>query len=1421
MATNFLNTDLTYYVAHGDAYVLGQYMPIINDAFSAQVDYQTTINVGSGLILDGLRDNVFVPSSGTDAVVDTNGSVSVSGDEITINLPNTSHAGFNFVFDQGFGFTTDPVGQGYPFDGIEIDDSNIDISNVSIISNSIPGFDDSNPYSSLGASDNNLAFGQHYISINLLTATTHIWNNASITLQVTLADPDPPTALTLDPADNTGNVPSENFTKFAAPKIDGTGAAGDTISLYDGTAQIGTGTVGQDGSWQITTPTLADGAHTLTATQTNSQSDVSSASAPLVINIKTSAPAAPSGLEIDPASDSGGPGSIVTKITQPAIDGQGEAGDEVALYQGNSQIGAGVVDQNGNWQITPIAPFTDGTYPLRAQESDAANNLSPLSTEFDLTINTTPPPTPTGLALDPNSASAQDDNLTDFSRPKIDGQALRNGTVDLFDGATHIGSAVVDEDGNWQITSAPLVNGPHVLTATVTNTIGNVSVASAPLDLTVDAPSPPAPTGLALDATSDSGVQHDNTTDVSLPKIDGQGVAGDIIDLYDGTTLVGTGTVAQDGTWQVTTSTLAIGSHSLTATDSVAGQTSVASTALGLEIASRPTAPSDLTLDPVSDSGVTGDNITGEPQPLIDGQGEAGDTVSLYDGGSLVGTGTVGQNGSWQITTSTLSAGSHPLSATETTALDTSVASSPITVTLDIPNQPLVNQVIGASNVIVDHGVKTFFTTDTQPVIAGFAGGVGGDTIDLYDGTTLIGTGTVTQAGIWQITAATLSSGAHSITATEIDVHGIASAPGSPALGVVIEGPPAAPSGLTLDASTDSGVQGDGITNITQPKVDGQGIDGDAINLHDGTTLVGTGTVAQDGTWQVTTSTLTPGTHSLTATQTDAAGNTSGASTALNLAIDTGPPPAPSNLTLDPATDSGVLGDGITNVLQPKIDGQGIAGDTISLYDGTTLVGTGTVAQDGAWQIAASTLAPGTHSLTATQTDVAGSTSVASTALNLAIDTGPPPAPSNLTLDLSTDSGVQGDDITNATQPRVDGQGIDGDMVDLYDGTTLVGTGTVAQDGAWQIAASTLAPGTHSLTATQTDVAGNTSVASTPLNLAIDAGTPPAPSNLTLDPATDSGVLGDDATSYAQPTIDGHGEAGDAVTLTDADTVVGSGTVGGTGDWQITTGALALGAQSLTATETDAAGNASGTSTALDLTIEPAPVGPSAPNQFFYSAQNDQFVVGTSGPDSAWTNASGDLFNGLGGNDFLGATGNGNNVDAGDGQDIVFGIGDNDTLFGGNGDDDLYLQGADGLADGGAGNDTIWGFGNSDTISGGLGDDTIGFSGGSSLIDGGTGNNTIFLSGSSDTVTGGGGNNTIYLGGADTDLTDGPAVFNDTVVGFSQATGDRIHLTSDTTANALLHSSHINGGLDTQINLSNGSAIVLKFVAQVDISFFN
>src|SRR5450631_2912981 len=263
-------------------------------------------------------------------------------------------------------------------------------------------------------------------------------------------------------------------------------------------------------------------------------------------------------------------------------------------------------------------------------------------------------------------------------------------------------------------------------------------------------------------------------------------------------------------------------------------------------------------------------------------------------------------------------------------------------------------------------------------------------TVKVYDGATLLGSATANGSGAWTYTTAALSNGGHSLTATATDAAGNTGAASS-AMAITID--TAAPVAPSITSFTpDSGVVGDHITNASTVTLTGSAEANSTVKVYDGVTLLGTAAANGSGAWTYTTAALSNAGHSLTATATDAAGNVSTISSALAVTVDTVAPVAPSITSF--STDSGVVGDGITNDSTLTLTGSAEANSTVKVYDGATLLGSATANGSGAWTYTTAALSNGGHSLTATATDAAGNTGVASSAMAVTIDTVAPVAPS-------------------------------------------------------------------------------------------------------------------------------------------------------------------------------------------------------------------------------------------------------------------------------------------------------------------------------------------------------------------------------------------------------------------------------------------
>jgi hypothetical protein len=463
---------------------------------------------------------------------------------------------------------------------------------------------------------NGIAVGT--LALNGGTLADATGNNAVLTLNsvantsavlVDAVNPSAPTTPDLALVSDSGTSGTDNITSDTTPTLTGTAEAGSTVTLYDtdGTTVLGTATADGSGNWSMTSITLSEGAHTLTAKATDAAGNTSAASAGLVVTIDTSAPAAPSAADLATGSDTGSSNSDnLTNATTPTITGSGaEAGATIKVYDtdGTTLLGTTTADGSGNWSIT-TSTLSAGAHTLTTKATDSAGNTSVASAALTVTIDTSVPAATSAadLASASNSGSSSTDNITSVTTPTLTGSGAEAGaTVKLYDtdGTTVLGTATADGSGNWSITSSTLSAGDHTLTTKVTDAAGNTSAASAGLTVTIDTTAPSASNAPDLASGSDTGASNtDNLTNATTPTITGSGAeAGATVKLYDtdGTTVLGTATADGSGNWSITSSTLSAGSHTLTTkvTDA-AGNTGAASAGLTLTVDT--TAPTGIAL---------------------------------------------------------------------------------------------------------------------------------------------------------------------------------------------------------------------------------------------------------------------------------------------------------------------------------------------------------------------------------------------------------------------------------------------------------------------------------------------------------------------------------------------------------------------------------------------------------------------------------------------------------------------------------------------------------------------------------------------------------------------------------------------------------------------------------------------------------
>ncbi|HHD2940945.1 MULTISPECIES: BapA/Bap/LapF family large adhesin [Enterobacter cloacae complex] len=1021
-------------------------------------------------------------------------------------------------------------------------------------------------------------------------------------------NPDPGTPGEPSTPDTTPpNAPSSLTFSSDGKTVTGTAEPGSTITLKDANGNvIGTGKTGSDGNFTVSLGTpLINGEH-VTATATDAAGNTSQSATVTAPDL--TAPDAPT---IGSVTDDVGPqtGALTngssTNDQRPQLSGTAEAGSTVTIYDGGIAIGTAVVSSNGTWTFTPSVDLSESTHQITVRATDAAGNTGPASPVFTLTVDLTPPATPTAIVLTDDTGTIRgtitSGTATDASKPILAGTGEPGGTITIYDNGVVVGTTTVLPNGTWSIRpDGPLPDGAHSITVVETDAAGNQSAASAPITFTVDTTPPLAPGNLVV--SNDGG------------SISGTAEPGSTVTIRDGNVILGTSVADSEGNFTLTLTPPKLNGETLTANATDAAGNTGPATAAAAPDTTPPQTPVIVSVidDVQATTGPVGQNgLTNDRAPTLNGTGEPGSTITISNGSDILGTVNVPSSGLWSFTPPVpLSNGNYVLTATATDAAgNPSGQSNAWTITVDgtAPDAPVITQVVDdAPGGTLGSLNLNDTTNDATPTLSGTA--EANATVTIRADGVVIGTTVADGLGAWSFTPSTpLGEGPHTLTAVATDAAGNTSGV-SNSWGLIIDS--VAPATPVITQVVDDAPEGlgalspNGSTNDTTPTLNGTAEPGSTVTIRlDGADLV-TVPVGSNGTWTYTlTAPLGEGPHSFTVVATDAAGNTSLPSTGFNVIVDTTPPVAATiaSVTDDVGGVQGPLSSGdTTDDTQPLLQGTAPPDAVVTVYDGTTLLGTATLDGSGGWSFTPVTpLTDGPHSLTVHTTDAAGNTTVSSPFV-LTVDTVAPATPDIPAITVNpdgTETPLNPGETTRDTTPTLSGTGNPGDTVTIYDGGVKLDDVVVDGTGNWTWTPATPLPnGTYDITLTVTnmDGTGNESAPSQPVTITIDTDPPVTPAapvitdsvSQVTGPVPDGGTTND-----PRPVLSGTGTANDVINITDTvngiPTVVGTVTVDSTGNWSWRPDSnIGEGSHVYTATATDEAGNVSAASPAITITVD-------------------------------------------------------------------------------------------------------------------------------------------------------------------------------------------------------------------------------------------
>jgi uncharacterized protein (UPF0548 family) len=457
------------------------------------------------------------------------------------------------------------------------------------------------------------------------------------------------------------------------------------------------------------------------------------------------------------------------------------------------------------------------------------------------------------------------------------------GTVTFYDGTTSLGSAAVSS-GQATLSTSTLPLGANAITASYGGNTKYQPSASAVLTETVNT----ATTTTTLSSSLNPSSYNQPVTFTSSVSSLGGTPTGGTVTFMDGTTALGTLPLAGSGVATFTTATLSVGTHSIAAiysgTVDFSGSTSSGLSQV-VQTASTTTAISS-SLNPSND----GQSVTFTAKLSWSAGGTPTGTVTFLDGTTTIGTSVVNGSGIATFSISTLSVGTHSITAAYSGDSNFSASTSPV-LSQGVVSTTTSTAVTSSLNPSTESQSVTFTVTVNS------AGLTPTGTVRLTDGSTMLGTLVLNGSGIATFTTSTLSVGTQGIQAAYSgDANNSPST--SPVLNQVVQ---KASTTTALSANPPSANLNQNVTLTSTVTPGIAGTPTGTVSFLDGTTQLGTSPVNGSGIATFSISTLAAGSHSITAAYSGDGNFNGSTSTVLSLIV-TAPNFSLTSSTLSPSS---------------------------------------------------------------------------------------------------------------------------------------------------------------------------------------------------------------------------------------------------------------------------------------------------------------------------------------------------------------------------------------------------------------------------------------------------------------------------------------------------------------------------------------
>jgi hypothetical protein len=363
------------------------------------------------------------------------------------------------------------------------------------------------------------------------------------------------TALAASPTSSVAGQ-AVTLTASISAQAPGSGTPTGAVTFKDGTTTLGTGAL-SNGVATLTTSTLSVATHSLTVSYAgNGNFNASTSTAVSLVVKKATATAA---VTAAPSPSVYGQSVTFTATVAAAAPGSGTPTGTVTFKDGTTTLATATLS-GGTARFT-TSTLSVATHNVTISYAGDANFNTAISAAFSHVVNKASV-TATVTSTPNPSVFGQSVTLTATVKVVAPGTGTPTGTVTFYDGSTSLGTGTLSS-GTATLKTTKLAVGTHNITITYAGSTNYASATSAVLSQVVNkAASTVTLTSSANPATHGTSITLTATVKVTSP---GAATPTGTITFYDGTTVLGTVTVGTGGVAKLTTSTLAVGSHSITA----------------------------------------------------------------------------------------------------------------------------------------------------------------------------------------------------------------------------------------------------------------------------------------------------------------------------------------------------------------------------------------------------------------------------------------------------------------------------------------------------------------------------------------------------------------------------------------------------------------------------------------------------------------------------------------------------------------------------------------------------------------------------------------------------------------------------------------------------------------------------------------